>query len=330
MPRCRVDESIQRIAMDGFSFPLGVYPVEPMHPRAGYRADFEPSDGGEEDGQWEEWPDRYVYEIVITAERLEPLVRSLLSLMPGRIYPILDVLGRDAFREVDPYISYDLVGMDRVLDALRRYRGYFFEDGLCGFGAMSDEPFMYLFVDEHKIVTVRAEPHYKERVEKVLAAFDLELVEDPAGADAAAHEHRAVLATSEDRPDLLDEDELTELLRDEWRLVLNVDPESNLDEEGKPLGIVPWHCILRFHPPDDKPARYGESIIMARNLRQAEELAQEAAEGLVPEEADIDDVVLVSADRIDRETFAQWLQTIPERKPIPDDEEGIIWSRWVE
>ncbi len=329
MPRSSVDESVERVVVEGFAFPLGVYPVEPMTPRPGFRSDFEPADGGEDDGQWEAWPDRYVYEIVISADRLEPLVRSLLALMPGRIYPILDVLGRDAFREVDPYISYDLMGIDRLMDALRRYRAFFFEDGLCGFGVMADEPFLYIFVDEHKIITIRVEPHLKDKIEKVLAAFDLEPVEEPAGADAAAHEHRSVLSISDDRPDLLDEDEITEVLREEWKLVLNVDPDTNVDDEGNDLGITGWRCILRCAEDAAAPARYADIVMTARNLRRAEELAQDAIDDL-RQGQELDEIVPVACDRVDRETFAQWLlSTTPEVKPGPD-EERIIWSRWIE
>src|SRR6185295_11070753 len=250
MPRCRVDETLERTVIDGFSFPLGAYPIETMAPRQGYISAFEPADSGaggsefsrsegsdaddaypdergggggaerQSEPKWEEWPDRYVFEVVITAERVEPLVRNLLTLFPSRIYPIIDYLGHDAYREVDPYISYELMGMDRFLDSLRRFRGFFYEDGLVGFGAMVDEPFLYVFVDEHKIITIRCEPDLKDRVERALAAFDLEHLEEqapkdpdappaggPAGADAAAHEHRGVLATADDRPDLLTEDE---------------------------------------------------------------------------------------------------------------------------
>ena len=74
------------------------------------------------------------------------------------MFPILDVLGHDAFREIDPYVAYELVALDSFMDSVRRYEDFLYEDGLCGFGAMSEEPFFYVFVDEHKIVTVRAEP----------------------------------------------------------------------------------------------------------------------------------------------------------------------------
>ena len=114
---------------------------------------------------------------------------------------------------------------------------------------MSEEPFLYVFVDEHKCVTVRVEADLKERVEKVLAAFDLEQLDELVSADSVTHEHRSVLEVADERPDLLTSDEIVEVLRDDWRLALNIDPESNIDEEGKELGITGWRCIVRFDPP---------------------------------------------------------------------------------
>jgi hypothetical protein len=342
MARCRVDQSIKRIEMSGFAFPLGVYPVDPIVPKSGYTTAFEPADDGSaptapdapdgEDGEggvggaggvggggeWEEWPDRYVYDILVPAARVEPLCRSLLSLLPGRIYPILDFLGQDEWREVDPYVSYDLLGIDRFLDTLRRFRGFFFEDGLVGFGAMSEEPFLYVFIDEHKVVTVRVEADLREKVEKVLGAFDLELLDELHSADSVTHEHRSVLEAAADRPDLFIGEEIIEALRDEWRLVLNIDPETNIDEEGHELGMTGWRCIMRYDPPlpaekelasadqedesptpvstpapapteasssadKDKPlvSRYAEIFLTADSLHRATDLALEALEELL-------------------------------------------------
>ena len=353
MPRCKADTSIERVVIDGFSFPLGVYPVEPMAPKAGYTVEFEPSDGGDDapptsasqvdapgdtadeseraSGGWEEWPDRYKFDIVLSAERVEPLVRALLALLPGRIYPILDYLGLDAYREVDPYISYELVGMERFIDALRRYRAFFFEDGLCGFGAMIDEPFLYIFVDEHKIITIRAEPELKDKIERLLHAFDLEPCEDPAGADSASHEHRAVLVTADDRPDLLTVDEIVEHLRDEWRLVLNVDPETNLDEEGHDVGLTPWHCLIRVAAEGDEKSRYAEAILRADCLRAAEELALDAVDELRPEDIEEwDDMFVVASDRLDADTLAEALKTRAHTAAPATKEAGLIWRGWLE
>jgi len=303
LARCQADASIERVVANEFKFPLGVYPVEPMEPKAGYAMFFEPADGAEEgsepEGEWEEWPDRYVFDAVVPADRVEALCRTLFSMFRGRVYPILDVLGHDAYREIDPYISYELLGIDRFLDALRRFRDFCFEDGLCGFGAMSEEPFFYVFVDEHKIVTVRADPAMKDRIEKVLHAFDLEQIEDPAGADAAAHEHRGVLLTPDKRPDLLSFDEIVERLRDDWRLALNINPRTNVDEEGNELGVTLWRCEARCWNEDDKPARYAEVFLMAANLEEAEESAVTAVEALESgREAGWDEMAVIVSDRL--------------------------------
>jgi hypothetical protein len=284
-PSCQADPNLKRQEIDGFAFPLGVYPVEPMTPRAGYTSTFEPADRGENagaegDGEFEEWPDRYVFDIVAPATRVRALTRSLLTLLPLRVFPILDVLGNDAFREIDPFVSYEPLGWDRFVDTLRQFKDFFWEDGLVGFGAMSEEPFGYVFVDEHKIVTVRVEPRMKERVEKILDAFDLKEVEQPAGADAVAHEHRGVLVTPEGRPELLSAPEIVERLRDSWRLALNVDPDRNTDETGKDLGTTAWRCVVRFDLDDGRPSAYGEVLLAADSLRSAEDAAIEAVEGL--------------------------------------------------
>lgn len=284
------------------AFPLGVYPIEAMEPRQGYTLDFESADGDEEHGEWEEWPDRYVYDIVVSAERLGPLIQSLLSLMPPRVYPILDVLGRDAYREIDPFISYDLMGLDQLYDGLIRYKPFFFEDGLVGFGAMAEAPFFYVFVDEHKIVTVRAEPILKERIERILSAFDLAERDDPAGADSVAHEHRGILLTPPEDTSYLSFDEIVERLRDDWRLLLNVDPETNIDERGRELGVTPWRCIVRIGDGSDN-VRYSEVLLTARSIRDAEDLAIDAVLAELEEVPAGAEPLVVAADRLTLESF---------------------------
>lgn len=280
MPRCRVDKSIKRVEIDGVAFPLGVYPVEELKPRVGYTLAFEPADGAgesEEDSDWEEWPDRYVFDIMLSATRVESLCRSLYAMLPGRIYPILDVLGHDEYREVDPYVSYELVGQERFHDALRRYKGFFYEDGLVGFGAMSEEPFLYIFVDEHKIVTVRVQADLKERVERLLGAFDLTEIDEIAGADAATHEHRGVLDAPEDRLDLLNADEIVEELRNDWGLVLNIDPDRNIDEDGNDLGMTAWRCLARHETPPTPPPSPPGSETAKKDGGKRGEVAPKAA-----------------------------------------------------
>lgn len=298
--RCAVDPAVQRVEISGFKFPLGVYPVEAMEPRPGYRLEFEPSDTGPDgEEEFEEWPDRYVFDIVISAERVEPLFRQLVPLLPGRVYPILDFIGHDAYREIDPYVSRVLIGTDWLLDAVRACRPFFFEDGMCGFGALSDDPFLHLFVDEHKIITVRCEPDLRERLERILAAFDLHEIDEPAGADAAAHEHRNVLWTPEDRPDLLSAEEIVEDLCDAWQLDLNIDVTRNLDDNGREIGVTPWRCVVRCD--GRERTRYAEFVVRADCLLNAEELAYDAVLGLLASEEapeEDQDTTIVTSDRL--------------------------------
>ena len=341
MPRCELDPNLERQEIDGFPFPLGVYPVEPMVPRAGYSVAFEPGDGDDEGGEWEEWPDRYVFDIVVPATRLEPMWRALLAQMPARIYPILDFIGHDAYREIDPYIAYELVGQDRMTDWVRRFAPFFFEDGMVGFGAVSDVPFSYVFLDEHKIFTVRVEPGTRAGVEKILEAFELEEMEEPAGSDAAAHEHRGVLLTPRDRPDLLTAEEIVEQLREAWQLVLNVDPETNVDDDGKDLGMSLWRSVVRCgrgtgeEGEAGEPDRFGEVILTAGSLLRAEELAHEGAVGLLEDDGgEILDVLVLSLDRVSPEQGQYMLNQILGPEPAnPIDvrkarRERVLGARW--
>lgn len=121
--RCETDPSIERVEINGFKFPLGVYPVEEFEPKPGYRVEFEPADGPGDpqfgDEIVEPWPDRYVFDIVISADRVDALYRQLLPLLPGRVYPILDFIGHDAYREVDPYLSRVPLGLEWLIDGVR-------------------------------------------------------------------------------------------------------------------------------------------------------------------------------------------------------------------
>lgn len=400
MARCRIDKKLERVEIEGFAFPLGVYPIEPMKPRPGYTVTFEPADGespggtggfggigggsagstrgGADDdspddeggladaadggdggdgeaGDWEEWPDRYVFDVLVPAPRVEALCRTLFAMLPGRVFPIVDMLGQDEYREVDPYVAYDLVGLEQFLDGVRRFNGFFYEDGLVGFGVMCEEPFIYIFVDEHKIVTIRVETALREKVESVLAAFDLQEIDEIAGADAATHEHRGVLDAPDDRPDLLNAEEIVEYLRDKWRLVLNIDPETNVNEEGEPVGITGWRCLVRHDweiPLNEAEAakaaaqakrrpeigRYAEVFLTAGCHREAEDLALAEFKSLLSpslrkiweqDEESPDVPVLVAADRLRPEHFAEELDEMRGAKAAKADKldmsERRVW-----
>lgn len=328
-----IDPTIQRVACADFDFPLGVYPVDPAQATTspGYVTDFEQADG-DESGDWEEWPDRYMFDIVTPHRRIESLCMALFSMLPGRVFPILDVLSEDAYREVDPYIAYEAVGFDRFLDEVRRYRGWFYEDGMVGFGAMSLDPFVYVFIDEHKIVTVRVESAMKERVEQLLAAFEFPVVEELSGVDSTEHEHRSVLALELAGQEFASHADIVERLRDRWMLSLNIDWETNADDDGRILGITSWRCdVRRLDEMGEEMGRW-EVLLTAGSLREAEALAvvgvaKELALPTDDEDALRDELELLEAIRLRPEAFAE-LAGLEASLDLPAESRVVAVRSW--
>ncbi|MFG0292927.1 MAG: hypothetical protein ACF8MJ_07210 [Phycisphaerales bacterium JB050] len=277
MPKIVIDPTITRQEAEGFAYPLGVYPVESLKPAPGFTVEFESADGDNE-SDWEEWPDRFMFDVVVTSQRLRSLCKLLFSFLPGRVYPILDVLGNDAYREIDPYISYELVSIERFLDGVIQFEDWLFEDGLVGFGAMSMNPFLYVFVDEHKAVTIRVGLDLKDRVERSLAAFDLTQVQELVSVDSVAHEHRTVLLppTETEAVDSLAPEDIIERLVESWLLQLNVDPRTNVDDSGRDLGFTAWRMVARCLPEENSDPVYAEVIAVADCLENAEAVAVRA------------------------------------------------------
>lgn len=331
---CLIDPALERVQVGAMLFPLGVYPVEPVDPTQGYSVEFEAADGAEDGSDLEEWPDRYVYDIVISIDRLPALLLQLLAMMPSRVYPILDFIGHDEFREIDPYISYEQLGIDQIIDGTRQFQGFFYEDGMCGFGAMSEEPFFYLFVDEHKILTLRAEPDLKPRIDKLLEAFDLEHTEEPVGVDTVAHEHRSVLVMPPEHPNVLSAEEIVGHLRQEWRLTLNVDPEQNVDDEGRELGITAWRAVVRCTMEENDPPRYREAFLWGTNLGQAETII--LGDGLSgegdPSPDDWLDVAILALDRLGEERLRESLEGLglDVGMELRTKTPRVIHARWLE
>lgn len=306
-----MDKKIEPVVIEGFSFPLGVYPTEPMEPVAGFTEQFEAADSENDanhtEDDWEVWPDRFVYDVVISSDRLRALCRGLFAILPGRVYPILDVLGSDAFREIDPYLAYDLVGIEKLLDGLQEVGDWLYEDGMVGFGAMSLDPFIYIFIDEHKITTIRVEGSQKDRVEKLLRAFDLRHVDEIHGADSAEHEHRTVLA-AKPAATALTSDEIIERLRDQWSMQLNIDASTNLDADDNDLGVTGWQCVARTAMSSDETNSYAEVLLTADSLDTAEQLAIESVQQQAPSDGSWDEIEIIRADRVTPEQFTGWLE----------------------
>lgn len=372
MSRVLVDPNLSRRTIEGFAFPLGVYPVGPVKPKAGYVLEFEPADeadsflsgSGNWSGGWgsssggaggwsedtaeegeepagdELWPDRFLFDILVPATRVRALWRAAATLLPPRVFPILDVLGNDAYREIDPYIAFEMVGLERLYDGVRWFEDWLFEDGLVGFGAMALDPFVYLFLDEHKILTIRVPIEMKDRVEKMLAAMDLEEVDEIVGPDAAEHEHMGVLVPAKEDNDALSVEEIIERLRDQWMLQLNVDPATNLDDNERPLGLTAWRCVVRcFREEEGVPPRYADVLLVAGSLDEAEQIAVDAATAADQPDPEADsggeptgtggaEITLVAQDRITPEELVRLMEGHPGDTTL--DTPGLRLLEWLD
>ena len=224
--------------MKGFAFPLGIDPGGIDAPTQGYTIAYT---AGQDDE-----PDSYVFQVVVSHEKLRPILQKAFELLPDRVYGIVEVGSRDAYRSVDVYMGEEAVGRQQFVKTWREYEPLLLEDGSIAAGANSDEPFIELFLDHWKGLHLHVPLDMREEVERLLHSFGLEEVvqtwaepEDASVEDST--QLRPVLADGEEMSDI---DELLMELRRDWRLELNVDPETNVDEGGRELGQTLWHAIV--------------------------------------------------------------------------------------
>jgi hypothetical protein len=185
--------------------------------------------------------------VVVSHERLAPLLRKAFELLPDEVYAIVEIGSRDAYRSTDVYIGQELIPTEHFLKIWRAFEPILLEDSAIAAGANSEEPFIEVFVDQWKGVSLHVPLHMQEAVERLLVDFGLEEVaqtwpgveEDGVGEGSLV---RPVLEiVDEYSPDI---DELLLALRHEWRMELNIDPESNIDEGGRRLGSTLWHAVV--------------------------------------------------------------------------------------
>ncbi|MFG0251302.1 MAG: hypothetical protein ACF8NJ_00340 [Phycisphaerales bacterium JB038] len=308
-PLCAVDPRLERVVtVNGFQFPLGVIPAESVEPSEGYRQEFESGQA--------EWPDCYMFDVVVSAEKAEPLFRDLLRLAPSRLVPILDVRGDDAYREMDPYLGLEELDRETLTGLLTPARAFLFEDGHCGFGVVAEDPLFYVYLDDHKILTIRCGLTEAGEVEELLEAQGISAETEPLGVDAVAHDHLDVLWTDDNRRDLLDFYGMLDTLRQEWGLELNIDPESNVDDDGRSLDMTAWRVLLLLEAINDEPrwrgkasapgvsmSKYAELLLTAESLARVDELVERVARELTGYRL----LDLVTADRIRPEELSEAL-----------------------
>ena len=238
---------LERVVISGFALPLGIAPapgrIKP--PIQGYTVSYVP---GEEDE-----PDTYSFHIVVSHERLAPILHRAFELLPDQVFAIVEIGSRDAYRSTDTFIGEHPVSIDEFRQVWERYEPFLLEDGSIAAGANSEDPFVEIFVDQWKGLSIHVPLPMREEVAALLQDFGLDEVAQtwPTSDD---REPELTLddeeSTSQIRPvlDLSDEfspdiDEVLLNLRHEWGLSLNIDPDSNIDEGGRSLGSTLWHVV---------------------------------------------------------------------------------------
>jgi hypothetical protein len=273
MREFRLRTDIHRAVVDGFALPMGIEPNGLPAPVQGYTVAYTP---GEDDD-----PDTYVFRVVVSHERLARILHRTFDLLPADVYCIIEVGSRDAYRAVDVYLGGETVSLDQFRETWRRYEPLLLEDASIAAGANSEEPFVEVFVDMWKSISIHVPLAMRDEVEVMLQEFDLDEVpetwpDDDGPEDDIMPHVRPVLDLSDER--LLDIDDVLLELRHELRLELNIDPESNIDDAGRSLGLTLWRATVIVEPTDShaENAAYAAVWATAGSLIEMEQLIEHA------------------------------------------------------
>lgn len=282
MDTFRLRTDLERVRLGGgprggFALALGIEPVDKRPPTEGFTVTYNPGEDGE--------PDTYSFHAVVSHEKLRDLVRGALALLPPHVSPIIEIDSYDAYRTVDVYIGREEtpLSLNDFVDTWTEFEPVLLEDAAVGAGANSDEPFIEIFLDQWKGLSIHVPPEVRDSVESMLREQGLEEVASTwpppeVGSERGGSERvydatiRPVLDTSDDALPTLDDVVLE--LRRRWNLELNVDPESNVDDGGKELGMTLWNAALVVEDSRGATDRsaYMQVWASARSLSQLEQL----------------------------------------------------------
>ena len=237
---------IQRAVIDGFALALGITAADITPPAVGYTIAY--TAGRDEE------PDTYSFYVAVSHERVAPILTKVFTLLPETVSAIVEISSRDAYRQTDVFLSRQELTGHEFLDTWRTWQSILLEDGSIGAGANSENPFVEVFVDQWKGISIIVPLDMRREVEEILVSMELQEVPETwdVGDDNRALEAvkiRPVLAsvngTSADIDDVLLE------LRRKWGMELNIDPETNIDDGGQRLGQTLWHAVLGVHGAGD-------------------------------------------------------------------------------
>lgn len=270
----RIDPALQRSFDRGHAFPLGLA-AGGVRPKAHGWCRMERP--GEDDG-----PPTLTWTIVVSHEVVRPLLMDLMRLLPEMVTGIIELGSRDAFRTVDVFLSRSPVHKDRFRGAWDLFEPILLEDATLAVGVNGEHPFIEIFIDQDKQVVVHAEVESVGRLEGILRRF--KLAQQPESAllvpEAALDGIRTRSVLLQRQGLIVDTDQLLMDLRAAWDLELDVDPDRNLDGQGRNIGRTLWNGVVYMDQEDVAGRReaWGHFWGIAASRREMEELVIEFVE----------------------------------------------------
>lgn len=274
MRNFRFQPGLDRAKVGEYALPLGVESLDASPPIEGYTVRYEEGEDGE--------ADTYSYQVVVTHERIKGLLHEFFGLLPDDVSPVVEIGSVDAYRSIDVYVSGEPLTCDAFKDIWAAFEPILLEEVSIGAGVTADEPFLEVFLDFWKSITIHCPLEGRSAIEAILERNDLEEViqtwpDDPPDEVNPPYQLREILLIEDEMsPDL---DELLLQLRAEWMLELNIDPDSNVDDAGRELGHTLWHAIAMVEPSDTTELVGGAYVtvwLMATCLDEALRLVEEA------------------------------------------------------
>ena len=259
-----------------FLFPYGSFPDEEIEQGEGYETEFFTPPNEDQMG------DRYRTVVMVSAEKIGPLFLDLCALLPARVHVVVERASEDVYTDRDVFVSEIEVEAEEFVEVFKAYEFTFCEDGQIGVGAFGAAQPFELFLSDHKEVVIFAEE--VEPVHAILRRHGLTAVELQYYYDHA-HQHLSLVEYRGLRSGQFDYLHVVEALRQVFHMSQRLEEEPTVDEDGLPVGLVPWRAFVVVHPVRRaRASRRGlrsfgqEFLLTAKSRSQAQDLLEQRLE----------------------------------------------------
>ena len=306
----QIKSGLKRLALGDFQLPLGVDRLDIEPPVEGYTLEFTPGEDGD--------PDTYAYQVVVSHERIQPLIWELFTLLPSEVNPVIEIGSVDAYRSIDVYVSGEPLFIDKFRETWKGFEKILLEEVSIGAGVTAEEPFLEIFIDAWKSITVHCPTELRADIETILEKHGVSEVpetwpETTFDEFDPPYRMREILTIEDEHsPDL---DELLLILREKWYLELNVNRDSNVDEAGRELGHTLWHAIAMADPVDPTGVQgayitvWATAASLEETERMVEQIVEETGEWVMSG--------MYSIERVAFDERPDELQDLPPRRMEP-------------